>query len=145
MKVFFIFAESQQKNKNVATLISAFAHIKSIGRTDDMIDAIRAIQKRYPEATVSKGSFFDCKSELISRALDGTGGPLVILMGVDRAKETSLYIGVEFSPDDFSHFRWTIRSILTIIEEYHGKTADSGKDRADATKESRGGNNALST
>ncbi len=124
MKVFFIFRDSDEKGRNIATLMSAFASIESIGQADDMLDAIEAIQNRYPEAVVSDERILERTSELFSTLFDGVKGPLVIVSEDYRVREKSIYIGLEFSSADSLNFEWIIRSIRTVIEEYHGKTAD---------------------
>jgi hypothetical protein len=56
--------------------------------------------------------------------LSGAGGPLVILPEDYKVKERSVYVEVEFSPENLGNFRWVVWSIQTVIEECNGRTAD---------------------
>jgi hypothetical protein len=124
LKVFFIFNRAEVENRNIIALISAFAEIESIGRANDIVEALEAVRNRYPAATVSNARKLRRKPELLSTLYDGVEGALVILPENHRVKEKNIYIGLDFSSIDPMSFDWTIRSIRRVIEECHGKTAD---------------------
>jgi hypothetical protein len=124
LKVFFIFPQSEVENRNIVSLISAFADIESIGQANDMVEALEAVQNRYPAATVSNAEKLRQKPELLSTLYDGSEGAVVVVQEKYIVKDKNIYIGVDFSSVDPMSFDWTVRSIRRAIEECHGKTAD---------------------
>ncbi|MEJ2695140.1 MAG: hypothetical protein P8013_00680 [Candidatus Sulfobium sp.] len=123
MKVFFIFAESEIRDRNIYSLVSAFADVECIGQGGDMLDAIESIQSRYPKAAISDAGALRQRSELLDTLFDGEGA-VVILSERYRVKERSVYFGVDFSLVDPMSYGWVVQSIRRVIEECHGKTAE---------------------
>lgn len=121
MKVFFVFPQSEAESRNIVSLISAFADIESIGRADDMVEALEAVQKRYPTAAVSNAGKLRQRPELLSTLYDGSEGAVVVVPEKYSIRDRNIYIGVDFSSVDPMSFDWTIRSIRRVIEEGHEK------------------------
>lgn len=124
MKVFFIFEQAEAERGNMVSLLSAFADIESVGRADDMVEALETIQNRYPAATVSSAWKLRQKPQLLSTLYDGTEGALVVLPEKHSVREKNVYVGLDFSSVEPMSFDWTVRSIRRVIEDCYGKTPD---------------------
>jgi hypothetical protein len=124
VKLFFIFAAPNAKDKNIAVLISAFANIDSFGQAHDMIEAIEIIQTRYPEAMLADDKSLAEKPEVLTSLLDEGKSPLIVLPEDHKTKEASVYVGLDLSSVDPLSLDWLIKSILKIIEECYGRQAD---------------------
>ncbi len=122
--VFVIFAESEVRDGKIARLISALSPIESIGHAKDMLEAIEAIQSRYPGAKISDGRIIKQKPELLARFFTGDEGNLIVLPENHRLKDRTIYIGVDFSLMDYASFENVIRSTREVIAECHSKAAN---------------------
>jgi hypothetical protein len=123
LKVFFIFNEASLGNDKIIPLISVFADIESIGKSQDLLEAIDAIRQRYPQTAIADEKILNGNPRTLTPMLKKEQGPLIILPENYRLKEKCVYAGLDFSSKDLGDLDWIIRSIKRMIRECHDQTA----------------------
>ncbi len=117
MKAFLIVSgRSPAKNGKLVSVISAFVSIESIGFADDVAEAVRTIQQRFPNILIFNNRMFEEKGhDYLTSILDAKGS-FLMLPHHRQFSGKCIYLGIDFSVAEQKE--WVLTEIGETLREY---------------------------
>jgi hypothetical protein len=123
MKAFVIISgDSPEKNGMMASVMSAFASIDSIGVADNLMEAVDLIRQRYPNALIFDSRLLEEKRIDFLLSILETKGSFILLPRNRQFKDKCIYIGIDFS--GVEQKGWLLHEISQRLLEHESSAAE---------------------